>query len=59
MSLTTKEKGAYKPGGGAYIRVEKRVTNLRGLYSGELIHWGGLIYRILRYLTVSDTRYHK
>ena len=27
--------------GGAYIRVEKRVTNLGGLYSGELIHWGG------------------
>ena len=28
--------------GGAYIRVEKRVTNLGGLYSGELIHGGGL-----------------
>ena len=35
MSLTTRERGAY-------IRVEKRVTNLGGLYSGELIHGGGL-----------------
>ena len=30
--------------GGAYIRVVKRVTNLGGLYSGELI------YGILRYV---------
>ena len=30
-----------------YIQVEKRVTNLGGLYSAELIH-GGLIYGILR-----------
>ena len=36
--------------GGGYIRVEKRVTNLGGLYSGELIQGGGgLIYGILRY----------
>ena len=41
MSLTTRERGAY-------IWMEKRVTNLGGLYSGELIH-GGLIYGILRY----------
>ena len=39
MSLTTRERGTYTRG--AYIRVEKRVTNLGGLYSGELIHWGG------------------
>ena len=47
MSLTTRERGTYTRG--AYIRVEKRVTNLGGLYSGELIHGGGLIYGILRY----------
>ena len=36
---------------GAYIRVEKQVTDLGGgsLYAGELIH-GGLIYGILRYI---------
>ena len=50
MSLTTRERGAYtRKGGGDYIRVEKRVTNLGGLYSGELIHGGWLIYGILRY----------
>ena len=47
MSLT-RERGAYIRG--AYIRVEKRVTNLGRLYSRELIHGrGGLIYGILRY----------
>ena len=61
MSLTTREKwGLYTGGGGAggeaifgwaCIRVEKRVTNFGGLYSGEFIHGGGeLIYGILRYL---------
>ena len=30
--------------GGAYIRVEKRVANLGGLYSGELIHGGGGLF---------------
>ena len=45
--MGSRERGAYTRGGGglifgwAYIRVEKRVTNLGGLYSGELIHWGG------------------
>ena len=38
----------------AYIRLEKRFTNLGGLYLGELIHGGegggqGVIYGILRY----------
>ena len=50
--------GAYTRGGGglifgwAYIRVEKRVTNLGALYSEGLIHGegGGLIYGILRYI---------
>ena len=46
MPLTTRER-AYI--GEDYIRVEKRVTNLGGLYSGELIH-RGLIYGILRYI---------
>ena len=48
MSLTTKQRGAYTRG--PYIRVGKCVTNLGGLYSGELIHGGGggLIYGILR-----------
>ena len=41
MSLTTRERGAYTQG--AYIRVEKRVTNLGGLYSGELIHGGAYL----------------
>ena len=47
MSLTTRERGrgGYTRGE-AYIRVglfrvEKRVTNLGGLYSGELIHGKG------------------
>ena len=36
--------------GRAYIRLEKRFTNLGGLYLGELIHGGGgVIYGILRY----------
>ena len=44
MSLTTRERGAYTPRGGeAFIRVEKCVTNLGGLYSGKLIHGGGLL----------------
>ena len=30
--INNKRKGAYTRGGGAYIRVEKRVTNLEGLY---------------------------
>ena len=34
MSLTTRKREAY-------IWVEKRVTNLGGLYLGELIHRGG------------------
>ena len=34
MSLTTRKREAY-------IWVEKRVTNLGGLYLGELIHQGG------------------
>ena len=38
--INNKRKGAYTRGG-AYILVEKRVTNLGGLYSGELIHGGG------------------
>ena len=45
MSLTTKERGAYTQGGGAYIRVEKLVINLGSLYSGELIHGGGVYLR--------------
>ena len=48
MSLTTRGRGAYTRGGGggglifgrAYIGVEKRVTNLGGLYLGEFIHGG-------------------
>ena len=39
-----RKAGLYRRGiifGWAYIRVEKRVTNLGGLYSGELIHGGG------------------
>ena len=59
MSLTTRERGAYtrrRERGGvgglifgwAYIQVEKRVTNLGDLYSGELIHRGS--YEILRKL---------
>ena len=43
MGLNTGEGG----GGG---RVEKRGTNLGGLYSVEFIHGGGLIYGILRYI---------
>ena len=48
MSLTTRERGAYtrwgeRGGWGAYIQVEKRVTNLRDLYSGELIHGGSYL----------------
>ena len=39
MSLTTRQRGAYTRG--PYIRVEKCVTNLGCLYSGELIHGGG------------------
>ena len=50
MLLTTRERGAYTRG--AYIRVEKRVTNLGGLYLGDLIHGGGLIYGTLRYETI-------
>ena len=46
MSLTKRERGTYTRGGlkfgWAYIQVEKRVTNLGALYSGELIHWVGL-----------------
>ena len=45
VSLTTRESGAYTRGD--LYQVEKHVTNLGGLYSGELIHRGGLIYRIL------------
>ena len=41
MPLTTRERGVYK--WGAYIRVEKRVTNLGGLYSRELIHGGAYL----------------
>ena len=37
VSLTTRERGAY-------IRVEKRVTDLGGLYSEELIHMGGGLF---------------
>ena len=48
VSLTARERGAY-------IRVEKRVTNLGGLYSRELIHGGGGAY--LRNFTV--LRYSK
>ena len=49
MSLTTGETGAYTRGGRglifgwAYIWVEKQVTNLGGLYSGELIHRGAYL----------------
>ena len=63
MSLTTRERGrgGYTRGE-AYIRVglfrvEKRVTNLGGLYSGELIHGkrgGGVIYGILRYIMIDN-----
>ena len=42
MLLTTRERGAYTRG--AYIRVEKRVTNLGGLYLGDLIHGGGGLF---------------
>ena len=49
MSLTTRERRAYIRGE-AYIRVEKCVTNLGGLYLGELIHGGGLIYGVLQYV---------
>ena len=41
MSLTTRERGAYTRG--AYIGVEKRATNLGGLYSGELVHGGAYL----------------
>ena len=41
MSLTTRERGGLYTGG-VYIRVEKCIPNLGGLYSGELIHGGGL-----------------
>ena len=37
VSLTTRERGAY-------IRVEKRATNLGGLYLGELIHGGAYLW---------------
>ena len=51
MSLTTREREAYTRG--AYIRVEKRVTNLGGLHSGELTQgWGWGAY--LRNFTVYD-----
>ena len=49
--INNKRKGAYTRGG-AYILVEKRVTNLGGLYSGELIHGGEGGY--LRNFTVSQ-----
>ena len=55
---------AYTRGGRgeAYIRVEKRVTNLEGLYSGELIHGGrgGLFtefYGIYRTLNIIECFY--
>ena len=41
MSLTTRERGAYTRGVGAYIRVEKCISNLGGLYSEELMQGGG------------------
>ena len=58
--------GAYTRGGGglifgwAYIRVEKRVTNLGALYSEELIHGEGGTY--LRNFTVyfaENTKVHE
>ena len=56
VSLTTRKWGAYTLGWGgglifgwAYIWVEKCVTSLGGLYSGELIHEGAY----LRSFTVS------
>ena len=47
MSLTTRERGVIQGGGGggAYIREEKHVSNLGGLYSGELIHGRGAYLR--------------
>ena len=41
MSLTRRERGAYTRGVGAYIRVEKCISNLGGLYSEELMQGGG------------------
>ena len=44
MSLTTRERGAYTRGVGAYIRVEKCISNLGGLYSEELMQGGGALF---------------
>ena len=41
MSLTTRERGAYTRAVGAYIRMEKCITNLGGLYSEELMQERG------------------
>ena len=54
MSLTTRERGAYTRAVGAYIRMEKCITNLGGLYSEELMQGGGGVGAYLRNFTVTS-----
>ena len=69
MSLTTRERGAYTGWGErgwgvgrlifgwAYIQVEKRVTNLGDLYSGELINGGSYLWNFTETLLLDPGIY--